>query len=70
MRVWERGAGETLSCGTGACASTVASVLNQWTGKNVLVHLKGGDLKVRWNEANRVILTGPAQEVFSGEINI
>jgi len=70
MRVWERGAGETLSCGTGACASTVASVLNQWTGKNVLVHLKGGDLKVQWNEANRVILTGPAQEVFSGEIDI
>ncbi|MEK6777999.1 MAG: diaminopimelate epimerase [bacterium] len=70
MRVWERGAGETLSCGTGACASTVASALNHWTGRNILVHLKGGDLKVQWNEKGRVTLIGPAEEVFSGQIEI
>jgi len=70
MRVWERGVGETLSCGTGACASAVASALNHWTGRSVLVHLKGGDLKVLWDEKDRVTLTGPAQEVFSGEIEI
>ncbi len=70
MRVWERGAGETLSCGTGACASTVAAALNQWTGRNVRVHLKGGDLNVEWHENDRVTLSGPAEEVFSGRIEI
>lgn len=70
MRVWERGAGETLSCGTGACASAVASILNRWTGQDVLVHLKGGDLKVRWEKDQSVILTGPAEEVFTGKIDI
>lgn len=70
MRVWERGTGETLSCGTGACAATVASALNHWTGRNVTVRLKGGDLKVHWGEDNRVLLAGPAEEVFSGQIEI
>jgi diaminopimelate epimerase len=70
MRVWERGTGETLSCGTGACASTVASAINQWTGRNVQVHLKGGDLNVKWDENDRVTLLGPAEEVFSGQIEI
>ncbi len=70
MRVWERGAGETLSCGTGACASVVASVLNDWTGREVEVHLAGGDLQIRWAPDNHVILTGPGQEVFTGTIEL
>jgi len=68
MRSWERGAGETLACGTGACAVVVASVLNNKTSRNVLVHLPGGDLRVEWAGDNRVIMTGPAEEVFEGEI--
>ncbi|MCC6445867.1 MAG: diaminopimelate epimerase [Armatimonadetes bacterium] len=68
MRVWERGAGETLACGTGACASTVASALNKKTGRQVTVHLKGGDLHVEWTGDNRIMMTGPAEEVFTGEV--
>ncbi|MBD3309801.1 diaminopimelate epimerase, partial [Candidatus Woesearchaeota archaeon] len=68
MRVWERGAGETLACGTGACASAVASALNKLTGRKVTVHLLGGDLEVEWAQDNRVYLTGPAIEVFEGKI--
>ena len=61
MRVWERGAGETLACGTGACASAVACVLNKKTDRTVTVHLKGGDLKIEWDEnSNHVFMTGPA----------
>ena len=70
IRTWERGAGETLACGTGACACVVASVLNGKTGRNVLVHLPGGDLRVEWAGNNRVLMTGPAEEVFEGEIDI
>ncbi len=70
MRVWERGTGETLSCGTGACAATVAAALNGWTGRKVRVHLTGGALKIDWRKDNRVILTGPAVEVFQGMIEI
>ncbi|UCB47539.1 MAG: diaminopimelate epimerase [Spirochaetota bacterium] len=67
MRVWERGSGETLACGTGACASVVASVLNNLTSRTVDVRLRGGVLRIEWNEKdNRVYLTGPAREVFSG----
>ncbi len=67
MRVWERGAGETLACGTGACASAVACVLNGKTRRDVTVHLKGGDLKILWDEkSNHVYMTGPAEEVFEG----
>ncbi len=70
MRVWERGAGETLACGTGACASVVACVLNGLTDDEVTVHLLGGDLVVRWDRAaNRVFMTGPAVTVFEGEID-
>jgi diaminopimelate epimerase len=66
MIVWERGAGETMACGTGACAAVVASALNGLTGREVLVHLKGGDLFVEWAENNHVYMTGPAEEVYTG----
>jgi diaminopimelate epimerase len=68
MRVWERGSGETLACGTGACAVCVAGVLSGRTGRRLMVHLPGGDLELQWAENNHVFLTGPAVEVFSGEI--
>lgn len=68
MRVWERGAGETLACGTGACAVGVASALNGKTGRDVLVHLAGGDLQIAWRDDNRVMMTGPAATVFEGVI--
>ncbi len=67
MRVWERGSGETLACGTGASAVCVAGVLTGRTEPKVLVHLRGGDLDLHWAEDNHVYLTGPAVEVFSGE---
>jgi diaminopimelate epimerase len=68
MRTWERGSGITLACGTGACAVAVAGVLTGRTGRNLLAHLPGGDLQLRWDEAdNHVYMTGPAVEVFSGE---
>lgn len=71
MRVWERGSGETLACGTGACASVVACVLNGLTGDEVLVHLLGGDLKIKYDrEKNTVLMTGPAELVCTGEIQI
>jgi diaminopimelate epimerase len=71
VRVWERGSGETLACGTGACAAVVATVLNGLTGRGVLVHLPGGDLNIEYDQANdRVFMTGPAETVFSGEIEI
>ena len=71
MRVWERGAGETLACGTGACASAVAAMLNGYTSRKVTVHLLGGDLKIEWSKAdNHVYMTGPATTVFDGEIDL
>ena len=70
VRTWERGAGETLACGTGACACAVAGVLNNKTGRNVLVHLPGGDLRIEWMGDNRVVMTGPAEQVFEGDINL
>jgi diaminopimelate epimerase len=68
MRVWERGSGETLACGTGACAVCVAGALTGRTERKILAHLPGGDLELHWAENNRVYMTGPAVEVFSGEI--
>lgn len=69
MRVWERGAGETLACGTGACAAAVASVLNEKVDRKITIHLKGGDLEIEWDEdADHVFMTGPATTVFEGKI--
>lgn len=69
MRVWERGSGETLACGTGTCATVVACVLNGKTDNKVTVHLLGGDLEIEWDrEANLVYMTGPAATVFDGEL--
>ena len=69
MRVWERGAGETLACGTGASASCVAAVLNGLTEREVTIHLTGGDLDLEWREAdNHVYMTGPAATVFEGTL--
>ena len=69
MRVWERGAGETLACGTGACATAVACNLNGLTGKKVNIELLGGTLNIEWNEKdNHVYMTGPAVTVFDGEL--
>jgi diaminopimelate epimerase len=68
MRTWERGSGITLACGTGASAVCVAGVLTGRTGREILAHLPGGDLRLEWRESdNRVYMTGPATEVFSGE---
>jgi len=71
MRVWERGSGETLACGTGTCACVYACILNKLTEDDVLVHLLGGDLKIRYDrERHTMIMTGPATTVFEGEIDI
>lgn len=69
MRVWERGAGPTLACGTGACATLVSSVLNGLTDRKATISLAGGDLEIEWNEAdNHVYMTGPAAFVFEGSL--
>ena len=68
MRVWERGTGETLACGTGACASVVACVLNGLTSRNVRVQLLGGNLDILYNDNNHVYMTGPAKTVFEGKL--
>lgn len=70
MRVWERGSGETLACGTGACAVSVACILNGLTEEDVTVSLLGGDLQIQWErKENIVYMTGPAEVVFEGEWN-
>ncbi|ROS97740.1 diaminopimelate epimerase [Muribaculaceae bacterium Isolate-083 (Janvier)] len=66
MRVWERGTGETLACGTGACASAVAAALTGRCGREVTIHLRGGDLHIRWANNGHVMMTGGATEVFEG----
>ena len=70
MRVWERGTGETLACGTGCCATAVASVLNDLTERKITVSVLGGEIEIEWNqETNHVIMSGPATIVFEGEID-
>lgn len=71
MRVWERGAGPTLACGTGACATLVSSVLNGLTDRAAWIGLKGGDLFIEWDERdNHVYMTGPAEAVYKGSVEI
>jgi diaminopimelate epimerase len=74
MRVWERGSGETLACGTGACAALVAAVLTGRAERRATVELRGGNLEIEWREtgarANHVFMTGAAVEVFRGQIDL
>ncbi|MCD7896832.1 MAG: diaminopimelate epimerase, partial [Planctomycetaceae bacterium] len=67
MRVWERGSGETMACGTGACATVVACALNSLTGRRATVRLLGGDLLIEWAEDDTIFMTGPATLVATGE---
>jgi len=71
MRVWERGAGPTLACGTGACATLVSSVLNGLTDREATISLAGGDLRIKWDETSeRIYMTGPAAAVYTGSVEI
>jgi diaminopimelate epimerase len=70
MRVWERGAGETMACGTGASAAGVAAFIKGHTGRRVTVALAGGELLIEWREDNHVYMTGPAVEVFEGTVKL
>ena len=70
MKVWERGAGPTLACGTGACALVVATVLNNKCDRRVTVELPGGNLEIEWADNSRVYMTGPATLVFSGDVYV
>ena len=71
MRVWERGSAETWACGTGTCATVMACILNGLTDNEVLVHLRGGDLRIAYDaKSNHIFMTGPATEVFEGEIQL
>ncbi len=70
IAVWERGVGETLACGTGACASAVAAHLAGKTGRRVIARLPGGNLEIEWGEDNHVLMRGPAEKVFEGKISL
>jgi diaminopimelate epimerase len=74
MRVWERGSGETMACGTGACAALVAAALTGRAERRATLELRGGKLEIEWRErgesANHVMMTGEAVEVFSGEVEV
>ena len=70
FRVWERGAGETLACGTGACAALVATILNKKTDREAIIHLPGGDLDIQWADNGHVYMTGPAELAFKGKMEI
>ena len=71
MRVWERGTGETYCCGTGCCATVVAAVLNKKTGRHVKVKVLGGELDINWDEeSNHIFMTGPAETVFKGSVEV
>jgi len=66
LKVWERGAGQTLACGTGACAAVAAAILNGLADRKVAVHLPGGDLEIEWEQDKHIIMRGPAEKVFEG----
>jgi diaminopimelate epimerase len=70
FRVWERGSGETMACGTGACAALVAAVLTGQTERRATIHLRGGDLDVEWRADNHVLMTGAAAEVFAADVDL
>ena len=70
MRVWERGSGETMACGTGACATLVAGALNGKCSRKAVIHLLGGDLSIEWAADNHVYMTGPAEIAFEGVVKI
>lgn len=71
MAVWERGAGRTLACGTGACATVVAAVLEGRSDRMAVVELPGGPLKIEWSEEDgHIYMTGPAERVFAGEVSV
>ena len=70
MRVWERGAAVTLACGTGSCATLTAAVLNGLADRKAEIQLDGGKLTVEWAENNHLFMTGPAEEVYSGEYEV
>ena len=70
MRVWERGAAVTLACGTGACATTTAAILNDFTDRNIEIQLDGGKLNIEWADNNHLYMTGPALQVFAGTYNL
>ena len=70
MRVWERGAAVTLACGTGACATTTAAILNDFTDRNIEIQLDGGKLNIEWADNNHLYMTGPAVQVFAGTYNL
>lgn len=70
MRVWERGSGETLACGTGACAAAVAAIKNGFTERNVTVHMLGGDLEITWERNNQVFMKGVAEIAFEGTVEV
>lgn len=70
MRVWERGAAVTLACGTGACATTAAAILNDFTDRNIEIQLDGGKLNIEWADNNHLYMTGPAVQVFAGTYNL
>ncbi len=70
FRVWERGSGETMACGTGACAALVAAVLTGQTDRRATIHLRGGDLTIEWRDDDRVLMTGAATEVFTADVHL